>query len=400
MKTRCEPAHDARSKISIAGLVAMPLTSGPGHPGSVTSSGGRGPVTSSEMGMGDTSVVDEIVDLDDLLRRVVGRRVADRDVVEDIVQETLARLLAAQDRLDGRAIGPYAIVTARNLITSRWQRDETGKRHEHRLFDPRGETPPDEALLENEEAEALRTALGRLRPAERKVLVAHEVEGRDTRALADDLESTPGAVAAQLNRSRAKLRVEYLIEMGGEPPSRECRPVLLSLSAGDRRRQSEVDAGYHLLDCDFCAALSGPLFERAARTSSEEVRVPVERDADIVRVRQRGREVAVGAGFPPTEATLIATAISEIARNIVKFARRGEIVVTVVDDAGTAGLTVVANDAGPGIADVELALTEGHTTYGGLGLGLPGARRIMDEFEITSEVGRGTTVTMTKWRRR
>ena len=175
--------------------------------------------------------------------------------------------------------------------------------------------------------------------------------------------------------------------------------MLLSLSAGDRRRQSEVDAGYHLLDCDFCAALSGPLFERTAGSSSEAVRMPVERDADIVRARQRGREVAVEAGFPPTEATLIATAISEIARNIVKFARRGEITVTVVDDAGTVGLTVVANDAGPGIADVELALSEGHTTYGGLGLGLPGTRRLMDEFEITSEMGRGTTVTMTKWRR-
>jgi serine/threonine-protein kinase RsbT len=232
------------------------------------------------------------------------------------------------------------------------------------------------------------------------VLVAHEVEGRDTRQLADDLESTPGAVAAQLNRSRAKLRVEYLIEMGGEPPGRACRPVLLALSAGDRRRQAEVDAGYHLLDCDFCAALSGPLFERSARASSEELRVLVERDADIVVARQRGREIAVRAGFSATDATLIATAISEIARNIVKFARRGEIVMTVVDDVGTPGLTVVANDAGPGIEDVELALTEGHTTYGGLGLGLPGARRIMDEFEITSEVGRGTTVTMTKWRGR
>jgi anti-sigma regulatory factor (Ser/Thr protein kinase) len=241
--------------------------------------------------------------------------------------------------------------------------------------------------------------LARLAPSEQHVLVAHEVEGRDTSSLAADLDSTPGAVAAHLARSRAKLRVEYLIEINGEPPARGCRPVLLALSAGDRRRQAELDAGHHLLDCDYCASLSAPLFDRIRRTS-DEVRVPVQSDADVVIARQRGRDVAVTAGFSLSDATLISTAISEISRNIVKFAKRGELIFRVVDDEGTCGVTVIANDAGPGIADIQLALSEGHTTYGGLGLGLPGSRRLMDEFEITSEVGRGTTVTMTKWRRR
>ena len=348
---------------------------------------------------GSDALTSDIVELTALVRRVVARRVSDRDAVDDIVQETLVRLLAARSRLDGRAVGPYAIVTARNLVASQWQRAETGKRHEHRLFDPRGSVPLDESLLEREEAEAVRAALDRLSPRERETLVAHEVEGRDTSSLADDLGSTPGAVAAQLGRSRAKLRVEYLLELDGEPPTPRCRPVLLSLSAGDRRRQSELDAGYHLLDCDFCAALSEPLFVRRSTAAPDEVRIPVQVDGDIVIARQRGRDVAVQAGFSATEATVIATAISEIARNIVRFARRGEVTVTLLSGGSTSGVMVVARDAGPGIADIDLALKVGYTTYGGRGLGLPGSRRLMDEFEITSEVGRGTTVTMTKWRR-
>ena len=354
-------------------------------------------------GPGDASgdeVAAEIVDLSPLLRRVVGARVRDRDAVDDIVQETLTRLLAARPRLDGRALGPYAIVTARNLVASRWQRADTVRRHEHRLVDSRVPSEPDETLIEKEEAEAVRAALERLAPRDREALVAHVVEGRETAALAADRSSTPGAVAAQLNRTRARLRVEYLIELGSTPPSPLCRPVLLALSAGDRRRQAELDAGYHLLDCDFCAALSEPLFDRRSKAVSDEVRIPVEADRDVVVARQRGRDLAVQAGFPPVDATVVSTAISEIARNIVRFARRGEVTVTILAEDGAVGLMVVAKDAGPGIPDLQRALTEGYSTYGGLGLGLPGSRRLMDEFDVTSEPGRGTTVTMTKWHRR
>ncbi len=105
------------------------------------------------------------------------------------------------------------------------------------------------------------------------------------------------------------------------------------------------------------------------------------------------------AGFSATEATVIATAISEIARNIVRFARRGEVTSTLLTEDGATGIMVVAQDTGPGIADIDLAFRDGYTTYGGLGLGLPGSRRLMDEFEVMSEVGKGTTVTMMKWHR-
>jgi len=194
--------------------------------------------------------------------------------------------------------------------------------------------------------------------------------------------------------------VEYLLEMHGQPPSAVCRPVLLSLSAGDRRRQTGLDAGYHLLDCDYCAVLSEPLFDRRPKADVDDVNIPVRVDADIVIARQRTREVALETGFSGTEATMIATAVSEIARNIVRFARRGEVTVSRVSEGEASGVMIVARDAGPGIADIDLAMTVGHTTYGGRGLGLPGSQRLMDEFDITSEVGRGTTVTMTKWHRR
>ena len=130
-----------------------------------------------------------------------------------------------------------------------------------------------------------------------------------------------------------------------------------------------------------------------------EVRVPIQTDADVVTARKQGRELAAQAGFSATELTIIATAISEIARNIVMFAERGEVVVSLVGENGRQGVTVVARDAGPGIPDLEQALQDGYSGYGGMGLGLPGSRRLMDEFEITSEVDKGTTVTMTKWRR-
>jgi serine/threonine-protein kinase RsbT len=126
--------------------------------------------------------------------------------------------------------------------------------------------------------------------------------------------------------------------------------------------------------------------------------VTVASDSDLVLARRRGRELAEGHGFSASEATLIATAISELARNIVNYAGRGEIQITFVNGTDRRGLSIVARDRGPGITDVRLALREGFSTSGGLGLGLPGVRRIMDEFEIVSEVGNGTTVTVVKWK--
>jgi serine/threonine-protein kinase RsbT len=129
-------------------------------------------------------------------------------------------------------------------------------------------------------------------------------------------------------------------------------------------------------------------------------RIAIESDADVVTARQRARALAVGLEMPSTDQTLLATAISEVARNITAYAVRGEVLLELVRDGrGRRGIRVVARDEGPGIADVERALTDGYTTGGGLGLGLPGARRLVDEFDIETAPGEGTTVTLVKWTR-
>ena len=132
--------------------------------------------------------------------------------------------------------------------------------------------------------------------------------------------------------------------------------------------------------------------------ASEETGVAIHTDSDIVTARMRGRELAVQMGFPSGPATLIATAISELARNILMYADWGEIMLTPLRSMSRRGLMVVARDAGPGIPDVERALQGGNSTSGRLGLGLSGVRRLMDEFSIETEVGQGTTVVVRKWK--
>ena len=130
----------------------------------------------------------------------------------------------------------------------------------------------------------------------------------------------------------------------------------------------------------------------------DEVRVTITADADLVEARAQGRAMAQRLGFPRPDPTLIATAISEVARNIVLHAGRGEIVLRPCEDIGRYGLVVIALDDGPGIRDVDAALRDDYSGRNGLGLGLPGARRLMDDFQIISDADAGTTVTMTKWR--
>jgi RNA polymerase sigma factor (sigma-70 family) len=345
----------------------------------------------------DESGSADVADLIPLVRRIVASRVPDPATVDDLVQETLARVLAAAERVEPGMLEPYAIVTARNVVTSMWRDQDRQRRNQHRVVDLRPPEAPDEDILAREDRAAVAEALTRLSDRERSTLLAHEVSGQDTRSLAEELGSTAGAVAAQLNRTRARLRVEYLlVSEHAEPPTERCRPVLLAISSGDRRRQREVDAARHLLECELCARLSAPLMGRG-RSRDDEVRVPVRTDADIVAARQAARELASRLEFSPTDITLIATAVSEVTRNIVRFADSGEVVVRAVEQPRP-GISIVARDAGPGIADIEAALQDGYSTYQGLGLGLPGARRLMDEFAVVSETGRGTTVTMTKWR--
>ncbi len=116
----------------------------------------------------------------------------------------------------------------------------------------------------------------------------------------------------------------------------------------------------------------------------------------IVAARQKVRELASNMGFGAVDQTRIATAVSELARNIYRFAGKGGVTIFGLQ-GDRKGIRIVCEDDGPGIADIELAMTDGYSTIKSLGLGLPGAKRLMDEFEIESEPGKGTKVTITKW---
>ena len=125
--------------------------------------------------------------------------------------------------------------------------------------------------------------------------------------------------------------------------------------------------------------------------------VAIRTEADILVARQTARAIAAEIGFTRGELAMIATAISELTRNIVTYAGEGELRVRLTEANGRRGIEVVLRDEGPGIEDVALAMQDGYSSGRSLGLGLPGAKRLMDELAIESAPGRGTTVTATKW---
>lgn len=129
-----------------------------------------------------------------------------------------------------------------------------------------------------------------------------------------------------------------------------------------------------------------------------ETRVAIRSDGDILVARQQGRELGVHLGFGPSDLAVIATAISELARNILLYAKGGSIVCWTVERGTKKGIVIQAADEGPGISNVEAVMKDGYSTCGGLGLGLPGVRRLMDEFAIVSRESQGTTVTAIKWK--
>jgi serine/threonine-protein kinase RsbT len=132
---------------------------------------------------------------------------------------------------------------------------------------------------------------------------------------------------------------------------------------------------------------------------ADDVRVAIRTDADVVTARQEARAMGAELGFSSTDLTLLATAISEVARNITTYAGEGEVALRVLNSGGRRGIEVVASDDGPGILDVELAMQDGYTTGNGLGLGLPGTRRLVDEFELQTQPGTGTSIRLVKWTR-
>lgn len=128
-----------------------------------------------------------------------------------------------------------------------------------------------------------------------------------------------------------------------------------------------------------------------------ELHLPIHSDAELLAARQKARQAASELGFGPKDITSIVTSISELARNMLMYAGSGEVIVRGVNGARGIGLEVIARDDGPGIPDLRRALMDGYSTSGGLGMGLPGVRRLMDEFDVQSESGHGTIVTALKW---
>lgn len=207
---------------------------------------------------------DQIVALTPLIRQVLRGRLNDDGHVEDLTQDCLTQLLDARERLSPDTLAGYAVITARNVATSYGRCQERSRRHLPHLVDLRVPDDPADGVVRSEEIGALRSALARLSNSERDALVAHDVLGVDTASLGAESQTAPGVVASRLHRTRAKLRVDYVVAMHGAIPlpSPRCRPVLVALSNADRRRQAALDAGEHLTSCSTCATLSIPLVER------------------------------------------------------------------------------------------------------------------------------------------
>lgn len=206
---------------------------------------------------------DPILELEPVIRRVVSTRVSDADEIEDLVQETLTRLYEAKPRLALRTLGSYAVVAARNLVISLERSRSVAERRAPELYDPRSPVDPQEQALRREEHQALMTALGRLRRDERAALVERDVLELSTASIARARSTTPGATATRIARSRARLRVEFLLAFRGlRPPTDRCRPVLYVLAAGDTGRQEDVRAGEHIEGCPMCPSLVQPLTRR------------------------------------------------------------------------------------------------------------------------------------------
>ena len=136
---------------------------------------------------------------------------------------------------------------------------------------------------------------------------------------------------------------------------------------------------------------------RAKALMASERRVKIDSPADIVIAREHARAAAAEAGFSGCDSTLITTAISEMTRNILEYANHGEVTISILRNGTRNGVKIVAIDFGPGIEDISRVMQDGYSTRKGLGMGLPGTKRLMDEFEIRSKVGKGTTITMMKW---
>ena len=209
---------------------------------------------------------DSLADVAAVVRRTLAARTRDQHLVEDLTQETLARLADSEHRLPPDEQRAYAVVTARNLLASHYRGQSVRGRHLHRLVEHGGPDDPAQVTVDKEETDALTSALSQLPTIERDLLVRHEVGGTDLATLAGEANVSSGAIAMRLARARASLRLEFLLAFRRlELPTDRCRPVLLALAVGDRRRQAQLDADAHVAECPACAELVAPMTGRDRR---------------------------------------------------------------------------------------------------------------------------------------
>jgi len=203
----------------------------------------------------------EVIAIEPVIRRVVAARAANPADIDDLVQDCLERLLTARGRLAPEALVPYAVVTARNLVSSHAKSVMRHAAATPRILDASEPEQPEDLLLAAEARRAMTAALSRLSAQERNDVLAYY---SDVPAVAGKEPQSRGALRVRMSRTRAKLRLEYLLAFRHvELPTPRCRGVLLAISAGDTRRQREFGAGQHLLDCETCATLSEPLDRRS-----------------------------------------------------------------------------------------------------------------------------------------
>lgn len=248
----------------------------------------------------------QLLSIREVIHRVVAARVRDRHTVEDLVQDTLVRVAAVEARLNPDELRAYAIVTARNLVVDAARRHARHERHAHRLVDYTTLDGPEQLALDHDEAQALAVALGQLDPIERDLLLSHEVDGRSTQELGDELGVTPGGIAMRLARARARLRLEFVLAYRQTTlPTSHCRRVLLAMSAGDHRRQRSLHAGHHLLGCATCAELAEPVTRRRRGIASWLI-VPVAEAVRLAWLRLRSSNTAQITAVVVLAATVVA----------------------------------------------------------------------------------------------
>jgi RNA polymerase sigma factor (sigma-70 family) len=251
----------------------------------------------------------ELQELSAVLKRAAFARGLNNAAAEDVAQETISRLLAASERLTPDARLPFALTTTSNLIADTYRREQRDRKHRYRLVE-RDNSGPEPDYLDIEQAAAVRAALERLPYSDRQLIVDHS-EGRSTHELAAASQSTPAAIAARLARTRARLRLDYLLALRRvELPTAGCRRVLLAISAADQRRQHALNAADHLAECRTCTELIPPLAERRSRLAGIAI-------APLVVLGTFGGRLHHAAKSHPVQAAAVTTAIAAVTAAVV-----------------------------------------------------------------------------------